>query len=95
MVDVQEGLLTVLDLDAVLALVVLLEAVKHPIHDPLNQLYSLGFSQSKIGVKKCVLYKHTITYVVFDIVMGRLRLACHTRRCPCKSEFTEATQRQH
>ena len=45
----------------------------------LTQFYSVDFSKSRIGVKKCVFNKRTIKFasVVVDGVLGPPRLAGH------------------
>ena len=60
----------------------------------LTQFYSGDFSKSRIGVKKCVFNKRTMSRfasAVVDGVLGPPRIARHTWRCPCISVVPEAT----
>ena len=57
----------------------------------LTQFFSVDFSQSRIGVKKCVFNKRGFASVVFDGVLGPPHLARHTLLCPCISVVPEAT----
>ena len=55
-------------------------AVKHQVWS-LTQFYSVDFSQSRIGIKKCVFNKRTIVVsvsVALDGVLGPPRLVRHT-----------------
>ena len=57
--------------------------------------YSLGFSQSRICVKKFGFFKHAhsrFAFVILDNVLGPAHLAWHTWRCPCVSGVPETMQ---
>ena len=58
----------------------------------LTYLLPVEFSQSKIGVKKCVTDAQSrFASAVLNSVLGPPRLAQHTWQCPCISVVLEAT----